>query len=59
MAGKPDPKPTVRETARRVDRVLANFEARKAELATAIAIVRNLKAIQRKCDVLPDLVKRR
>lgn len=59
MTGKPDPKPTVREAARSVDRILANFEARKAEVATAVAIVRNIKAIPKKYDVMPDLVKRR
>ena len=59
MTGKPDPKPTVRETARSVDRILANFETRERNLARAVTIVRNLKAIPKKYDTMPDLVKRR
>ena len=58
MTGKPT-REQIRATARAVDAYFAHREARKVELATAIAIVRNIKSIPRKCDVLPDLVKRR
>ena len=58
MTGKPTPE-QIRATARKVDAYFAYREARKVELATAIAIVRALKSIPRKCDVLPDLVRRR
>lgn len=53
------PTPSVRDTARSVDRILANLEARKAELARAVTIVRNIKAVPKKVTVMPDLVKRR
>jgi hypothetical protein len=58
MAGKPTPD-EVRATARKVDRIVAQLEARERNLACAVTIVRALKAIPRKCDVMPDLVKRR
>jgi hypothetical protein len=57
MSGKPTP--SVRDTARSVDRIFANLEARKAELARAVTIVRNIKAVPKKVDTMPDLVKRR
>lgn len=57
MAGKPTP--SVRDTARSVDRIFANLEARKAALASAVVIVRNIKAVPKKRDTMPDLVKRR
>lgn len=58
MAGKPTPD-EVRATARRVDRFFANLEARERNLKRAVAIVRALKAIPKKHEVMPDLVKRR
>ena len=58
MTAKPTPE-QIRATARKVDRILAVHEARKVELATAIAIVANIKAIPKKYDTMPDLVKRR
>ena len=57
MTGKPTP--SVRDTARSVDRIFANLEARKAELARAVTVVRNIKAVPKKRDTMPDLVKRR
>jgi DNA repair ATPase RecN len=51
--------PSVRDTARKVERILAVLEARERNLARAVAIVRNLKAISRKYDTMPDLVNRR
>lgn len=57
MSGKPTP--SVRDTARSVDRIFANLEARKIELARAVVIVRNIKAVPKKVDTMPDLVKRR
>jgi hypothetical protein len=56
--GKPTPD-EIRATARRVDRIAAHLEARERNLARAVTIVRNLKAIPKKYDTMPDLVKRR
>ena len=58
MAGKPTPD-EIRATARKVDRIAAHLEGRKRNLARAVTIVRNLKAIPKKYDTMPDLVKRR
>jgi hypothetical protein len=58
MAGKPTPD-EIRATARKVDAFFAHLEARKRNLARAVTIVRNLKAIPKKYDTMPDLVKRR
>ena len=58
MAGKPTPA-EIRATARKVDRIFAVHEARERNLKRAIAIVRALKAIPKKHEVMPDLVKRR
>lgn len=58
MAGKPTPD-EVRATARKVDRIFAVHEARERNRKRAIAIVRALKAIPKKYDTMPDLVKRR
>jgi hypothetical protein len=58
MAGKPTPD-EVRATARKVDRIFAVHEARECNLKRAVAIVRSLKAIPKRYDVMPDLVKRR
>ena len=58
MAGKPTPD-EIRATARKVDRIFALHEARERNLKRAVAIVRALKAIPKRYDVMPDLVKRR
>jgi hypothetical protein len=58
MAGKPT-RDEVRATARKVDRIFAVHEARERNLKRAVAIVRALKAIPKKHEVMPDLVKRR
>lgn len=58
MAGKPTPD-EIRATARKVDRIAAHLEARERDLVRAVTIVRNLKAIPKRHEALPDVVRRR
>ncbi|WP_413875196.1 hypothetical protein [Albidovulum sp.] len=48
--GKPAPQPSVRETATKVDRVLAALEHRQAERQRTIGIVRALASMTRRAD---------
>lgn len=58
MPTKPTPD-EVRATARKVDAFFAYHEARERNRKRTIAIVKHIRAIPKKYDVMPDLVKRR
>ena len=56
--GKPTPA-EVRATARKVDAFFAYQEARERNRKRTVAIVRIIRAIPKRHEVMPDLVRRR
>lgn len=58
MAGKPTPE-EIRAKARRVDAFFAYQKARERNRKRTTAIVRIIRAIPKKYDTMPDLVRRR